>query len=42
MFDEAVEMGKNGKKIVEEKFNWSIEENELLKLYKQLTGENNG
>ena len=28
--------GKNGRKAVDKKFNWSIEESKLLKLYKNL------
>ncbi|MDA9183201.1 glycosyltransferase family 4 protein [Flavobacteriaceae bacterium] len=35
---EAEEMGLNGKKAVKEKYNWSIEENKLLKIYKDLIG----
>lgn len=33
----AEEMGQNGQKAVLEKYNWSIEEKKLLKLYNQLT-----
>jgi glycosyltransferase involved in cell wall biosynthesis len=33
---EAEQMGKNGRKAVEQKYNWSIEEKKLLKLYKDL------
>lgn len=33
---EAEKMGKNGRKAVEKKYNWSIEEQKLLKLYKAL------
>ena len=33
---EAEKMGDNGKKAVIEKYNWSIEEKKLLKLYKEL------
>ena len=34
--DEAVQMGNNGKRIVEEKFNWSVDEKNLLDLYETL------
>jgi len=34
--EEAEQMGKNGRKAVEDKYNWSHEENKLLKLYKKL------
>ena len=34
---EAEEMGKNGRKSVEEKYNWLIEEQKLLMLYKGLS-----
>ncbi|TYB33030.1 MAG: glycosyltransferase family 4 protein [Flexistipes sinusarabici] len=33
---EAEEMGKNGRKAVEEKYNWSIEEKKLLKVYEDI------
>ena len=33
----AEEMGKNGKKAVLEKYNWSIEEQKLYKVYKELS-----
>ena len=33
---EAELMGQNGKKAVIEKYNWSIEEQKLLKLYKDM------
>lgn len=29
-------MGSNGKKLVEEKFNWDIEKNKLLSLYSEI------
>lgn len=32
--EEAKQMGKNGRKVVAEKYNWSVEEEKLLKLYK--------
>ena len=32
----AEQMGKNGRKAVEQKYNWSIEEKKLLTLYKHL------
>jgi glycosyltransferase involved in cell wall biosynthesis len=34
--EKAIEMGDNGKKIVLEKYNWTIEEKKLLNLYKKL------
>jgi len=34
---EAEKMGKNGRQAVEQKYNWSIEEDKLLKLYKELS-----
>ena len=34
--EEAKLMGENGKKIVQEKYNWSIEEDKLLKFYSSL------
>jgi glycosyltransferase involved in cell wall biosynthesis len=34
--DQAERMGKNGRKAVEEKYNWAIEEKKLLDLYKGL------
>ena len=37
--DKAEEMGKNGQKAVKEKYNWSIEEKKLLKVYKDILGE---
>lgn len=36
---EAEEMGRNGKKIVMQKFNWTVEEKKLLKLYDDLLQE---
>lgn len=33
---EAEQMGENGRKAVEEKYNWTIEEQKLLKLYNEL------
>jgi len=33
----AEQMGKNGRKAVEQKYNWSIEEQKLLKLYKRFS-----
>jgi len=35
--EEAERMGKNGRKTVEEKYNWSIEEQKLLVLYEELS-----
>jgi glycosyltransferase involved in cell wall biosynthesis len=34
--EEATQMGINGRKAVEEKFNWTIEEQKLLKVYAEL------
>lgn len=34
--DEAEQMGKNGRRAVEERYNWGIEEKKLLGLYKDL------
>jgi len=34
---EAEKMGKNGRQAVEKKYNWTIEEQKLFKLYKELT-----
>jgi len=33
---EAEQMGKNGKKAVLEKYNWGVEEEKLLKIYREL------
>jgi glycosyltransferase involved in cell wall biosynthesis len=33
---EAEEMGQNGKKAVLEKFNWSVEEDKMIKIYQQI------
>jgi len=35
---EADQMGKNGRQAVEKKYNWLIEEQKLLKLYKEFSG----
>jgi glycosyltransferase involved in cell wall biosynthesis len=35
--EEAERMGKNGRKSVEDKYNWAIEENKLLNLYESLS-----
>jgi glycosyltransferase involved in cell wall biosynthesis len=35
--DEAERMGRNGRKAVEDKYNWLIEEQKLLQLYKDLS-----
>jgi glycosyltransferase involved in cell wall biosynthesis len=35
--DEAEQMGRNGRKAVEEKYNWVIEEKKLLDLYAGLS-----
>jgi glycosyltransferase involved in cell wall biosynthesis len=37
---ESEKMGKNGKKSVIEKYNWTIEEEKLLNIYKELLDEN--
>ena len=34
--EEAEQMGRNGQRAVQEKYNWSIEEKKLLELYKEL------
>jgi glycosyltransferase involved in cell wall biosynthesis len=34
----SLELGKNGRRAVEEKFNWSVEERKLIALYRQLAG----
>lgn len=34
---EAERMGKNGRRVVEERFNWSLEEKKLLKFYDEIT-----
>ena len=33
---EAEQMGKNGRKVVEERYNWGMEEKKLLYLYQEL------
>lgn len=35
--EKAVEMGKNGRKLVLERYNWSFEEKKLFQLYNELT-----
>jgi glycosyltransferase involved in cell wall biosynthesis len=37
---EAEKMGKNGRRMIKENFNWSIEEKKLLQVYKNLSGQN--
>ena len=37
--EEGRQMGKNGRKLVEEKFNWSIDEKRLIALYERLERE---
>lgn len=37
--DVAEKMGNNGKKLVNEKFNWRVEEEKLFKLYKDILGK---
>ena len=34
--DVVVEYGKNGQRLVKEKYNWSVSERELLRLYNSL------
>ena len=36
----ALEMGKNGRKAVEEKYNWEIEEKKLIRLYHKILSKN--
>lgn len=36
--EEARRMGENGRRAVEQEFNWSVEEKKLLKLYEELGG----
>lgn len=36
---EAEQMGRNGQKAVEERYNWAIEEQKLLKLYRELLND---
>jgi glycosyltransferase involved in cell wall biosynthesis len=33
----AQEMGRNGRKAVEEKYNWTIEEKKLIGIYQELS-----
>nr|QNO48831.1 hypothetical protein IMBEDNDK_00041 [Methanosarcinales archaeon ANME-2c ERB4] len=35
---EAEEMGSNGRRVVEEKYNWENMERELLQIYAELDG----
>ncbi|MBT7469928.1 MAG: glycosyltransferase, partial [Candidatus Cloacimonetes bacterium] len=35
----AKQMGENGRKIVEEKYNWEVEKKKMLEFYKKLNGE---
>ena len=35
-------MGENGRKLVEEKFNWSVDEKRLFELYERLYREKTG
>lgn len=37
--DKAKQMGKNGRKTIENTYNWSIEEKKLLELYTKLNGD---
>ena len=34
--EEAEEMGRNGQRAVEERYNWSVEENRLIRFYESL------
>jgi glycosyltransferase involved in cell wall biosynthesis len=36
---EAEQMGRNGQKAIQEKYNWSLEEKKLLELYKELLND---
>lgn len=36
----AVEMGDNGRKLVKEKYNWTVEEKKLFRLYDEILGSN--
>lgn len=36
--NKTIQMGENGRKAIEEKYNWSSEENKLLDLYSELIG----
>lgn len=36
---EAKQMGKNGRKAVEERYNWCMEEKKLLRLYEEIIGQ---
>jgi glycosyltransferase involved in cell wall biosynthesis len=36
--EEAIEMGRNGRRAVQERFNWQSQANKLLKLYSTLLG----
>ena len=36
--DKAIQMGKNGQNAVQQKYNWSIEEEKLLKMYHNILG----
>ncbi len=37
--DEAKRMGENGKRVVREKYNWTIEEKKLLEVYRNVLGK---
>ena len=39
---EAEQMGKNGRKAVEERYNWSMEEKKLLRLYEEIVEQRTG
>ena len=39
--DQAIEMGKNGRKAIEEEFNWEKESEKLVKFYNTLLSESN-
>jgi len=36
---EAEQMGKNGRRAVEERYNWGMEEKKLLGLYEEIRGQ---
>lgn len=40
--EKAEEMGTNGRKAVFEKYNWNVEERQLVSLYERLVGESGG
>ena len=40
--EEAEQMGKNGRRAVEEKYNWDMEEKKLLRVYEEIRGQKAG